>query len=91
MRCSEAGGEAWLFFVVTTALVVLFVIRSRHTQRWLREGHWPSGAFFWYPGLLEERKLWVFRLLHAPVLLLMWVMSLVAVYCFFHGTDLPPR
>jgi hypothetical protein len=51
VQCSEVGAEAWFFLAMTTALVVLFVVRSRQTQRWLREGHWPSGAFFWYPGL----------------------------------------
>jgi hypothetical protein len=91
MQCSDVGAEAWLFVAVTTALVVLFVVRSRETQRWLRDGHRGRGAFFWYPVLLEERNLWRFRLLHAPILLLMWVVSFGALYCFFHGTDLPPR
>lgn len=91
MQCSEVGVEAWFFVTVMTALVVLFLVRSRHTQRWLREGHWPSGAYSWYPGLVEERNLWRFRLLHAPILMLLWAVSLSAVYCFFHGSDFPPR
>jgi hypothetical protein len=80
--------------MVTTALLVLFVVRARHTQRWLH-AHPRSanrlGLMFGLQKVLEERHLWLFRTLFGPIPLLMWVVSVVAVYCFFHGSELPRR
>jgi hypothetical protein len=42
-----------------------------------------------FERILEERNLWLFRIVFGPIPLLMWAASLAAVYCFFHGPDYP--
>jgi hypothetical protein len=90
MQCASVGAETWLFFVLTTGLVCVFVVRSGHTQRWLRaHPGWARGLglMLGFERVLEERNLWLFRILFGPIPLLMWAASLSAVYCFFHGPD----
>jgi hypothetical protein len=92
MECADVGLEAWLFFAITTAMVVAFVIRGGATQRWLREHpqSWARRSMDWAGGLMPERKLWLFRIVLGFIPALIWVASLSAVYCFFHGPDYPP-
>jgi hypothetical protein len=42
-----------------------------------------------FERILEERNLWLFRIVLGPIPLLMWAASLVAVYCIFRGPDYP--
>jgi hypothetical protein len=93
MECADAGFDTWFFFALTTAMVGAFVVRARQTQRWLREHPRAAEGFGLMLGLkrlLEERYLWAFRLLFGPIPSLMWAVSLIGLYCFFHGADYPP-
>jgi hypothetical protein len=85
MQCADVGVEIWLLFAVSSFGVVLCLFAARPFREWLRERRttYPSlravpGAFF------GESGVWMIRAL-GVIPALMWIASIVGVYCFFHG------
>ncbi len=85
MTCSEVGLEVWLLFFASGSISLIALFAPRSLQRWLRKCR-PGRA--WASALPEpfyrESGVWAIRAL-GIIPAVMWLASLLGVYCFFHG------
>lgn len=84
MECSNVGIEIWFFVLFSSIAVVLFVFATRPFQAWLRTRR-VSGRLPMVPDVFfRDSGVWALRAL-GIIPAIMWIVSMLGVYCFFHG------